>query len=65
MVLYVQHVMDTCRESRLFAVLWQIAAGSSDNNIRLWDIASGEQLALLKGHTDDVESLDFSAVSLT
>ena len=42
---------------------WQVAAGSSDKTIRVWDLATGAALALFKGHKDDVESLDFSAVS--
>ncbi|CAN0304074.1 unnamed protein product, partial [Ectocarpus fasciculatus] len=39
----------------------QIAAGSSDKAIRVWDLATGVALALFKGHKDDVESIDFSA----
>lgn len=46
-----------------FFLLWQIAAGSSDKTIRVWDLATGAALALFKGHKDDVESVDFSAVS--
>lgn len=37
-----------------------LAAGSADGTIRLWDAASGRQLALLEGHTDDVRSVAFS-----
>lgn len=40
----------------------QVAAGSTDNDIRVWDIATGEHLVLLKGHTAAVTCLDFSAV---
>lgn len=48
-----------------FPIVWlpeQIAAGSSDKTIRVWDLATGKALALFKGHKDDVESLDFSVV---
>jgi WD40 repeat protein len=31
-----------------------------DNTIRLWDVASGNPLAILAGHTDAVRSLAFS-----
>lgn len=41
----------------------QIAAGSADKDIRVWDVATGKGLALFKGHKDDVECLDFSVVS--
>ena len=41
----------------------QIAAGSADKDIRLWDTATGKGVALFKGHKDDVECLDFSVVS--
>ena len=37
-----------------------LASGSSDETVRLWDVASGAQLATLEGHTDGVESLSFS-----
>ena len=38
----------------------RIASGSSDSTIRLWDVTSGEQVALLNGHTDSVFSVVFS-----
>lgn len=44
---------------------YQIAGGSADGDIRVWDIANGQALALLRGHTADVESIDFSVVSHT
>jgi WD40 repeat protein len=37
-----------------------IATGGSDNNIILWDVASGTMLNTLKGHTNWVLSLAFS-----
>ncbi len=37
-----------------------IASGSSDNTIRLWDVATGKQTALLEGHTRWVNSVAFS-----
>ena len=32
-----------------------VASGGNDNNIRLWDVASGEQLQEFTGHTDRPE----------
>lgn len=37
-----------------------IATAGSDNNINLWDAASGDLLRSLSGHTDDVVSIAFS-----
>lgn len=32
----------------------------TDKTILLWDIASGDMVAQLKGHTDTIYTLDFS-----
>ncbi|KAK3371787.1 hypothetical protein B0T24DRAFT_579249 [Lasiosphaeria ovina] len=38
----------------------QLASGSDDKTVRLWDIASGICLQTLEGHTDEVISVAFS-----
>jgi predicted NACHT family NTPase len=38
----------------------RVATASYDRTARLWDAASGKQLAVLKGHTDSVRSIAFS-----
>jgi WD40 repeat protein len=37
-----------------------LATGSEDKTIRLWDAATGQQLAVLEGHTDAVSAIEFS-----
>ena len=37
-----------------------IASGSSDDTVKLWDVATGTNIATLQGHTDDVTSVSFS-----
>jgi len=37
-----------------------LASGSSDKTIKLWDVATGEELRTLTGHTDFVSSVAFS-----
>ncbi|MCP4699142.1 MAG: WD40 repeat domain-containing protein [Gammaproteobacteria bacterium] len=37
-----------------------LVTGSSDNTARLWDAASGREVRVLKGHTDNVRSAVFS-----
>lgn len=37
-----------------------LASGSDDNTVRLWDVASGNLLRTLEGHTDWVRSVAFS-----
>jgi len=37
-----------------------LASGSWDNTIRVWDVASGAELATLRGHTERVSSVTFS-----
>ena len=37
-----------------------IASGSSDDTIRLWDVATGETLNILEGHWDWINSVAFS-----
>ena len=38
----------------------RLASGSFDNTVRLWNAATGEEIATLEGHTDLVESVSFS-----
>ncbi|MBP5976887.1 ribosome assembly protein 4, partial [Brasilonema sp. CT11] len=38
-----------------------LASGSSDNSIKLWDVATGKQLKTLEGHSSSVKSVAFSA----
>lgn len=37
-----------------------LAAGSSDLAVRIWDVATGDEVAALKGHTRPIFSLSFS-----
>ena len=37
-----------------------LASGSTDNTIRIWDVAAKRELRTLAGHTSNVESIDFS-----
>jgi WD40 repeat protein len=37
-----------------------LATGSADDNVRLWDVASGSSRAVLSGHLDDVRQVAFS-----
>ncbi|CBN74896.1 conserved unknown protein [Ectocarpus siliculosus] len=55
--------MEKCMELTRSKERAEIAAGSSDKAIRVWDLATGVALALFKGHKDDVESIDFSAIA--
>ena len=38
----------------------QIATGSDDKTVKLWDAKTGEQLASLQGHTGEVSSVTYS-----
>jgi WD40 repeat protein len=38
-----------------------LATGREDKTVQLWDVATGEQKAVLKGHTEAVLSLAFIA----
>ncbi|MGC9084472.1 MAG: WD40 repeat domain-containing protein, partial [Anaerolineae bacterium] len=38
----------------------KLASGSADRTVRLWDLATGEILHVLEGHTDLVQSVTFS-----
>ena len=40
-----------------------LASGSYDNTIRLWEAATGEQLALLTGHTNSLSITGAAAIS--
>lgn len=40
-----------------------LASAGDDNNIRLWDVATGRQLRVLSGTKDTINSLSFSADS--
>jgi len=34
----------------------EVVSASNDNTVRIWDVASGECLQVLEGHTNDVNS---------
>ena len=36
-----------------------LASGSRTGTVRMWDVATGEPLATLTGHTDTVEALAY------
>ena len=38
----------------------QLASSGNDTTIRIWDVATGQQLRVLKGHTDWVRSVAWS-----
>ena len=38
-----------------------LASGSFDHTVRLWDVESGQQIAVLQGHTSYVTSVSFSS----
>ena len=42
-----------------------LASGSSDNTVRLWDVATRQHIATLVGHTDDVLAIAFSPAGET
>lgn len=37
-----------------------LASGGADNNVYIWDPKTGEQYYVLRGHTEDVQSITFS-----
>ena len=39
----------------------QFVSGSYDKTVRVWNVETGDNLAVLKGHVDDVESVIFSS----
>ncbi|MEM7536309.1 MAG: serine/threonine-protein kinase [Chloroflexota bacterium] len=52
-------------KSDILSVSWskdgkQLASGSRDNTIRVWDVVSGELLNIFEGHTNDVFSISWS-----
>ena len=42
----------------------RIVSGSQDNTVRVWDAASGAELACLRGHDREVESVAFDRAGL-
>jgi len=38
----------------------QVASGSDDSTVRIWDVASGEEVSSLSGHTSGVNSVSWS-----
>jgi WD40 repeat protein/serine/threonine protein kinase len=52
-------------EERVFSVAWSpdgktLASGGIDKTVRLWDVTTGRQLAVLQGHADEVKTVQFS-----
>ena len=43
----------------------RLASGSGDDTVRLWEVATGQQQAVLEGHTAHVSSVSFSPDGLT
>jgi len=37
-----------------------IASGSADNTLRVWEVASGNQMAIYRGHTGAINSIVWS-----
>ena len=55
----------TTPASGIRSVAWNVhgdllATGHDDGTVRLWDVASGEELRAFTGHTDTVRSVSFS-----
>ena len=42
-----------------------VASGSKDSTIRLWEVSTGRNVAILKGHTDAVTAIAFSPKGTT
>jgi WD40 repeat protein/serine/threonine protein kinase len=40
-----------------------LASGSNDNTVRVWDVGTGKELSVLKGHGGSVQAITFSADS--
>eukprot|EP00004_Rigifila_ramosa_P021326 TRINITY_DN5654_c0_g1_i1.p1 TRINITY_DN5654_c0_g1~~TRINITY_DN5654_c0_g1_i1.p1 ORF type:complete len:727 (-),score=120.16 TRINITY_DN5654_c0_g1_i1:21-2030(-) len=45
--------------SRRFTPFWRIATAGSDDQVSLWDAASGSRVAYFKGHTSSVQAVAF------
>jgi WD40 repeat protein len=59
------HIVLTGHENAVRSVAFspdgtRLATGSHDNTARLWDVTTGNELAVLKGHEREIESVAFS-----
>jgi WD40 repeat protein/Flp pilus assembly protein TadD len=56
----IRHHEDAVRDVSFSPDGKQVASGSYDNAVRLWDVATGKTTATLEGHTDRLFSVSFS-----
>jgi len=60
------HAKDNVKDKRVWSVAFspegtRILSGGEDNVARIWDIAAGQCILVLQGHTDSVQSVAWSS----